>query len=123
MQEVARDVQFYLALVTSGGTRRQISICHGCHGTVNNPPINVQDEFVVVCRDHYQLYKDRYTGLPRISTKARNLHFHMTPKCVWLRYPSFEVTSLHIPPNIAPRLNTQHKRILLEQFHKTSFFT
>ena len=127
--DAEQNIKFYLALVTRGGARRRISICHGCRGSVNNPPINAHDEFVVVCRDRYRLHtenirdnenytedNDRHTeGVPRKPPwKTRQLHFHMTVDCVRLRYPNFQLSTLRVPEKF---LTPTHKQMLGRMLH------
>ncbi len=97
---------------------KQIKVCQGCRGgyqrSVDGSSLPAPYDIIVGHRDHQQ-FQDRVTGLTRFS-KETCLHFHANPRCILLKYPTFNPTSLQIPPAVLERLCGIHKQYLDKTF-------
>ena len=52
-----------------------VSCCYGCGMGIVNPPMLPEEEFCVVHRD-LRYCNDPVTGLPKVTPKPVNVHFH-----------------------------------------------
>ena len=85
--------------------------CYGCGGDIQNPPVQLPDDLVVVCRDFRQ-YRDRMTGQLTRSTTPQNIHFHLRQQCILTRYPRFHSGLLVISPAFQALRHQEHTHSL-----------
>ena len=103
----------YFHLKWLAGTK--VTRCYGCGGDIQNPPLDVPDDLVIVYRDIRQ-YRDRYTGQLHCSDAPQNVHFHLRIACVRARYPHFTGNCLSVPMEFAVRFRVEHVNRLMSEF-------
>ena len=92
-----------------------VSSCYGCSLAIVNPPILPEHAFCIVHRD-LRHYNDPVTGLPKVTPKPVNVHFHPRVSCVRQKYPAFLTTDLIAPPEYFQFLNAEHLSLLRQEF-------
>ena len=91
-----------------------VSSCYGCSLATANPPSLPEHAFCIVHRD-LRHYNDPFTGLPKVTPKSVNVHFHPRVSCVRQRYPVFSPTDLIAPPEYFQFLNAEHLPLLRQE--------
>ena len=92
-----------------------ISRCYGCDRVIPNPPTQIPDDLVLVCRG-MRRYRDRTTGQIQVSDRPQNIHFHMRLACVVEKCGNFSKEMLVVPNEFIPLLRREHFHQLLQEF-------
>lgn len=93
----------------------EVTRCYGCGGDIQNPPLDVPDDLVIVYRDIRQ-YRDWYTGQLHRTDTAQNVHFHLRISCVHLTG-----SCLSVPMESAVRFRVEHVNSLVSEFGWTYY--
>ena len=92
-----------------------VSSCYGCSLAIVNPPILPEHTFCIVHQD-LRHCNDLVTGLPKVTSKPVNVHFHPRVWCVRQRYPAFSLTDLIVRPEYFQFLNAEHLSLSRQEF-------
>ena len=109
-QEVSND--FFLKWVN--GTT--VSKFYGCNGRIPNPPTTSLENLINARKD-VRHYRQRATGQLQCSSQPKNLHFHLSLRCVVDKYPMFLRSDLKVDEDMHACLTPEHKMRLFSEFN------
>ncbi len=71
-------------------------------------------DIVISYKERY--FKDPITKETRLTSSNENTYYHLMLKCVQMKHPSFQGSSLRIGNDILPFVGCVHQTRILEQF-------
>ena len=92
-----------------------VSSCYGCSFIIVNSPILREHAFCIVHPD-VRRYNDPVIGLPKVTPKPVNAHFHSKVSCLRQRHAAFSPTDLIVSPEYFHFLDTEHLSLLRQEF-------
>ena len=109
-QQVSNN--FFLKCVN--GTN--VSKCYGCNGRIPNPPTTPLENLIIARKD-VRHYRRRTNGQLQCPSQPRNLHFHLSLRCIVVKYPMFLRSDLKIDQDMYAYLTPKHKMKLFSEFN------